>query len=527
MNSESKIRICMRRVFSPDMGDTASAVQTKWVLRAAYLYLALPFVIFALGWMRLYIGIPAALAVCACLYFALRDAPEVSAPRLCRKTAPYLCATVLVIVLIVLFSGIGGFSYQNRDHYWRNAIFETLCRYQWPVRNTWKNGTTVGLIYYIGYWLPAAVFGKCFGVGAGYVFLLLWTILGVLLFTGVLTAYLKKHSLWVLLLFFSFSGMDVLVHLFHGNTGMLFGFAHLEWGASTFQYSSFTTQLYWAFNQALPAWIFTLAILLQKNNRYIVLLLGLMPLCSALPFIGLLPFAVYLMLSRVYSGEDGEPLHGKARWTALCRDTLTVPNILGGGVSGILSALYLFGNARLGGGQNDGGKGLHLVFTEYASVGEFLAAYLPFVILEFLLYWLLLFPYRRHQPMYYLTMAVLLLVPLPALGLGYDFCMRASIPGLLILFLMLAQTLPQMIADCRGAGKWRQRVLTACLAVCLLIGLRTPFNEIARSVRETARGNRFAGTFELMQSKTDENFVQPADNSFFYRYIARGGKGNS
>lgn len=165
-----------------------------------------------------------------------------------------------------VFSGIGGFSYQNDDHYWRNSIFEALVRYRFPVRETWGDGTQVGLIYYIGYWLPAALFGKLFGVGAGYVFLFLWTVLGVLLFSELLMAVFRRHAVSLLIFFFAFSGLDLVVHLVNGNFAALWGVGHLEWGEATFQYSSFVTQLYWTFNQALPAWLFTLALFCRRTT---------------------------------------------------------------------------------------------------------------------------------------------------------------------------------------------------------------------------------------------------------------------
>lgn len=46
-------------------------------------------------------------------------------------------------------------------------------------------------------------------------------------------------------------------------------FMHIEWW-SGFQFSSFTTQLFGGFNQAIYAWVLTLLIMRQKSNRYIV-----------------------------------------------------------------------------------------------------------------------------------------------------------------------------------------------------------------------------------------------------------------
>ena len=494
-----------------------SAIMTPWMLRAVYIYLALPFVIFALGWMRLYISIPAVLIVGYGLYSIMRDTPAYPVPLRGRRTWIHWGVVLLIILLVTVFSGIGRLAYQNDDHIWRNAILEALCDYDWPIYETQEGGTVVSLVYYIGYWLPAALFGKLFGLTAGHVALFLWTVLGLLLFYGIVSAYLRRYSVWVLLLFFAFSGLDIVIHLTNGYFEALSGFKHLEWARFTFQYSSFVTQLYWVFNQALPAWLFTVAILLQKNNRHMVFLLGLMPLCSALPFIGLLPIAACMALTRRYAAAVGSPLSGKARFRAWLRDTFTLPNVLCGGTSGILSVLYLFSSSRVSGMSADGAAGFHLVWSEEYYGGDynhFFWAYISFVFFEFLIYWLLILAYQKKNRLFYVIGGTLLIVPLFAVGLGYDFCMRASIPGLLVLFLLVADTLPRMIAD------WKLPLLIPLL-VCLLIGLRTPFNEVARSIAETAQGNRDAGSFEIMKSTNEENFVQPIENSFFFRYIAK------
>ena len=94
---------------------------------------------------------------------------------------------------------------------------------------------------------------------------------------------------------------------------------------------------------------------------------------------------------------------------------------------------------------------------------------------------------------------------------------------------MVADTLPQMWRDCRSQEKETRvsaRILTGLLCLCLLIGARTPFNEFARSVDQTIRaGNTKRRSFPLMLTQGEENFVQPIQNSFFYRYIAAPGRG--
>ena len=73
----------------------------------------------------------------------------------------------------------------------------------------------------------------------------------------------------------------------------------------------------------------------------------------------------------------------------------------------------------------------------------------------------------------------------------------------------------------RGAKKKNDRVIMALLLCVLIIGSHTPINEFVRSVSETVKGNTDAGTFNLIESETDDNFVAKISDSFFYRFIAK------
>ena len=132
-------------------------------VRLSYVYLALPFAIFSLGWLRLYIGIPVFLLLGYGLWHAMRNAPVIWTPPKGKSTYIRLAAVVGLVILVSVFSGIGALTYQNSDHYWRNSILRALCQYRWPVYETNQAGETVSLVYYIGMWLPAALFGKLFG----------------------------------------------------------------------------------------------------------------------------------------------------------------------------------------------------------------------------------------------------------------------------------------------------------------------------------------------------------------------------
>ena len=145
----------------------------KLLIQSAYLYLALPFAIFSLTWMRLYIGIPAFIILCYGVYSSVSNSPELPTIKRDKKNTATFVYIVLISFFIVYLSGIGKFTFQNTDHYWRNAIQDALCRNNWPVYSKNPAGKTTSLIYYIGFWLPSAIVGKLLGESVGYVFMAL------------------------------------------------------------------------------------------------------------------------------------------------------------------------------------------------------------------------------------------------------------------------------------------------------------------------------------------------------------------
>ncbi len=482
--------------------------KSKFNVILAYIYLAVPFAIFSLTFLRWYISIPIFSAFLFGIFMAVKEAPSVWCPARNKKTFILMLTALAIIFFAVYLSGIGKLVYQNRDHYWRNAIFDTLCKSSWPVYDVSSVGNSVALVYYIGFWLPSALVGKAFGVTAGYCFMALWTVLGIAIFYSLVCSYLKKFSIWPLVLFFMFSGLDILSCYFTGwNMAEITATSHIEWSVAKMQYSSFTTQLFWVFNQAVPTWIFTLLILLQKNNRNIVFLISLSLLSSTLPFMGMLPIVAFLVFTRKY-----EAATTKAKWwKCWFKDTFTLQNVLSGGAVGIISFLYLVSNQRSG---STGESLFTFVANDFGTFSTYLMNYIIFIIFEVLVYLIIIYPYHKKNGLYYVIAVSLLLIPIIKMGPSYDFCMRVSLPSLIVLYLFVTNTLELSLKE----KKWA--VLIPLLAV-LIIGAITPLKEITRATVNTASGNIDAGTFDIMKDETQINFVTKTEDNFFFEYIAK------
>lgn len=512
----------------------------------AYIYLTLPVCIFMLGWLKPIFAIPSVILVVFCLFRILLSIHRSSSLSnklfLSRYSVTKLVIAFIIIIIWVSLSGIGGASFQTSDHYWRNTIFELLVKKTWPVRYEIAtiNGTTIHeLIYYIGFWMPSALIGKVFGLHAGYMFQAVWACIGCFIAYYLICRIFRNVRLWYLFLFVLFSGLDVIgaallnygipTYMYYDGQSIFYPLSstHLEWWC-TFQFSSITTQLFWVFNQALPAWIATLLLIQREDNRYRIFILGCLLLCSPFPLVGLLPFVLYWIVKRQ-------------------KGLFSFENVVGGGISGIVSFLYLRANSAsqihgtnaatlsfpvkyivaaivlliIGGilyyfvRFKNQKKLLYLAGIVLLGIGLAYSVHAGFdfcvkigvlgvfILLEAGVYYVLIFKYQKKEPLYYITFIWLCICPLLTVGSGQDFCMRASVPALLFLYLMVTDTLIQ-------TAKRHSYIYCALICIVLLIGAITPVHEIYRSIRYTI-DYRTSGV-DILSNKVTEEDIMLADN---------------
>ncbi len=548
--------------------------KNKMLTFLIYLYIALPFLIFAGGFLKWYFAVPAVAMLGFALFFAVKASSGIEILESDKYTALRITAGLVIIIAIVLLSGIGDILWQNRDHATRNTLFQVLSEFSWPPRYITDAGNEVGLVYYIGFWLPSALCAKIFGVAFGYIFQIIWAVLGLFLLWYMLCIAHKRIVLYPLVIFLFFGGLDIvgygIIEAFFSNLSRLQigtwvfpqGSAittHIEWWARYFQYSSHTTQLFWVFNQCLPVWLATVLILLEKNNRNMVFIMGLTLISSTLPFIGLIPIFIWCAVC----DHEGDLLHRpftpdvKGSFLSL----FTYQNVVGGGISGIMSFLYLIGNiATAQSSQSTTAqstpsafsvpvffifivvwiaaflclcdlknmKPVKLLYLVPMLPLAYLAAklniykleyYLLFVILEFLVLALLIMPAYRKSSLLFLTVSCLLLIPFFTVGTSIDFCMRASIPLLAVLCLFAIQSLDKYFADNR-------QILATLLCAALMLGALTPVKEIARTVEATAyeistNGKVENNSITVHQVFASRNFTGKTENNVFFETFAK------
>ena len=449
------------------------------LIRCAVAYLVLPPLIFLAGWVRVEVALPCIVLSVISFVLFMRQAPcadgDVSLPghgldgREVRLSAGTLVFLVAALLGWCVLCGQGGFVCQKGDWCARNALFRDLLTHEWPVMYPQVNGA---LCYYIGHWLPAAVVGKSvlhvsdsveLAWRIGNVALVLWTFIGVLIVLSLLAVMWKSSSfhevlsLVVAVLFFG--GLDVVGYLISqglavasGGDFSWAGMTHLDnrW-ARGFEFSSNTTQLSWVFNQCVPGWLATCAVLASRDLRIIGIILAPLVVCAPFPLIGIGLLVVIVSL----------PIVRNLKWRFIKEVSSTV-NILGAVGMAFVPMVYLSSN---------GGSGAIELCRKWTSATPFW--YALFLFLEVGILLMCLDAEDRKNVWCRASCLLLTVLPVIYLGGGRDFGMRATIPSLFVLMIMFMKRL-------RNCRSW-----WACLY--LVVASVGPIGEVASSVSTTFR----------------------------------------
>jgi hypothetical protein len=422
--------------------------------RLAVAYLALPVLIFFLGWFSP--GVGAVLAVL--LVLGLFPAFDGRGARLHLGASwGVVLVSLATAVVWTALGGAGHFVYANTDWLTRDAVLRDLVVSGWPPSYGTVGGVEVILRTPVAYYLPAALLGKMFDLERADFLLFLWTALGIALFLVIALSYARtaRQVVIAIAVIVFFSGMDVFgtdQYFLHRPSLT----QHLEWWAQMFQYSANTTQLFWVPNHALPGWLVAALIFKHWHNPEFLktapIAIAVTALWSPLVTIGLAPFAILIVVHHL---QQRTWRAGLLPWSWL----------------GVVTTFAVIGYYLV---LDTAGIRSGSTVSVVKSFDGFAMLYLKFVLLEFgfiaLAIWLM-----RRNVLIAVSVLILLALPFYMFGPGNDLVMRGSIPALMILCLAAIDVLVRV--------KWNDQLkLVIPLLVCLTFGSITAIHEITRAL---------------------------------------------
>ena len=460
----------------------------KYLIEISVVFLLLPIIIFFLGFLKPYISLPLSVLVIFICYKSFKKKPEDVKENSNKRAIIYYILVSILILVWLGFSGIGNFSFQNDDWDVRNAVMRDLTNYDWPVHyslNTVDEQSgqdvateTVGFVYYFCYWLPAAIFGKLFGLTAGNIFLFIWTFIALMLTVLLINKKINKNSIWAVLVLIFFSGLDILLindKLFSSEIMQnIFTENHLEYAGANLQYSSNTTQLYWVFNQSVMTWLI-IALIIQIKKPETIIFISCLTFCYS-PFatFGVLPIAIFLIIKCLV--EENKI----SKFSSVKQFLLKIGKILISWESLFaLCILIIFGTFYTSSTSTITLRNFNWI-TNGITFVEFLGPYLRFILVNALVYEIVLFWKYKKDPFFWFIVIELLLIPLYRMTPANDFCMRASIGPLFVLTIFVIE----FLADNKN------KILILIMLFLLVIGMATPVHEILRSIHHTFSDDR-------------------------------------
>jgi hypothetical protein len=453
---------------------------------------------------------------------------------------------VLAFVFIAIwlgFSGAGGVGFQNDDYRASNALLNDLITQDWPLTAILDN-TQAPIVYYMAYYLPAAIIGKAFGWMYANMFLFLWTLMGVALafawFWNISRIDFKNRGIkiWILItvIFCLAGGLDHIgAFVFAGSFSS--PTAHIEPWAGYFEYSSNTTLIYWVPQHTIASWLIIGMIVDALYDKYNLKYLGMVistgVIWSPFGIVGAVPYLLFVLF--VYL----QPKHRRYLWNW--------ESIVFNSFSIWIGAIYLL---YLGSNQFRFPIGFIWQFSKnHTDLAIYVLAFwcLEFALLGALTLLLIglgtvfshsmAFPRRDGRKwiilleqefnitplqlfLFLVSVGVLGALPLFKMGIKNDLVMRGSVASLSIFWAFVAK----VVFDVSARVRMKFKLLYALISILLTIGFFTSFNEIARSVMRYHIGPPALSTgLTTVNANENEIVLQRigSEDSIFYRYFGK------
>lgn len=509
------------------LGALVMTARTYYILCMSFLMI--PVLIFCAGYLRPYIGIPLALVFIALLVFAVRGPGYKSSAlkEFIKLPWSYVVICAVLALLISLITGVGEFVYTLQDHVFRRAMLRDLIDYDWPVifdsatqtnpvvreffavhENKWA------FCYYFTYLLPAALIGKFGGMTAGCIALLLWNSMGIFLTFLGMTVFAKRPSYAGPFLYFFFAGLDVIPNVIN----MICHYDWWLWMEGYVPYLCYVanfTELSNVFNQVVPCFLIVLLLMTQPDVRAEGLTAGILFAYSPWATIGILPLAIGALFRKE---------NGAGKGTNAIKNIFTPVNIL----SAVL-ILFLFGSLYT---SNSGGVSFQgLSWTLYDNPLLFIPAYLIFLSLEVLPFYLILRKRHISDPMFAATMLTLVALPVYVVSEMNDFTMRGSMPALFVIQLYLTGLIAEKAAANEVPKEPAKKIKTVLVALVLILmmfpALENLFVIAGNEIKGSPRNSEEVYSFGNIQNEvhlvncTNNYMTEDYEDTLFFKYLAK------
>ena len=449
--------------------------------RLSIVYLALPVVIWLVGWFEWWVGFPLTVLLAGGLWRSL------SGPWRVSLSLPLLAALLVALgwVLATPVSGLWAFPHDMRMTF---SVLLDMGGGEWPTYMTdYLHGDPPLLAYYLGWHMVPGLIGRWLGPAALGWAAPVWTWIGVGLMAAVLTRGLTtvRAALLAMAVLVFFSGADALEHVLrlgpldaaetmlnrlrHGLQGE-WPEQRLDPTAKHLEYQSNTSTLWFGAHHLIPAGLTALVIVRSRRRPELAAVSGLLVVICA--FWSVFTAVGLLALVAAISVADG------------VRPFLRWPNLVAAPALGALIWLYLL--------SNDADPDWGWLRRHYDSAAQMLADLAPLYAAEVALVVLVLWLTDRRvakEPAFIASVALLVVAPWITFRLYYwvqDVMLRLSQPAVAVLTYYAARAvlskLPETRRRCLSPPP-RRRWYAALVAV-LCVGAATP----ALALLSTATG---------------------------------------
>jgi len=444
----------------------------KILLISGILFLVIPIIIQLFFWYNRLISVPCIILLIVGTIFVIKNLKPLNYADYKKIfNRKKIIIFFILIVLLNLLSGAGGIFPQNWDYHGRNAIFRDLIEHSWPVMYDYSGlsaessifGNSALLNYYFAFWLPGALVGKLFGFKIASLFMLVWQTIGVTLFFYYVIRFMRNIKYRYFFIFIAFGGLNVIGHIImnyhYGLPITPIGTTHIDTSMGTFCMSSFVTQLFWVFNQSVPAWIAVMLFLQDKDYRTCGYSFALLVPFGPFPMLGFL----YIIICYILFGKKFDKIINIKR----IKELLSIPNFFA--CISVLPIVFMYT-------LNESKKGMFFIDAfKNENLGDCLLSYFLFVLLEFLLYIIII--NKQNFKKIIMCFAFFVIAPLFYIG-GSDLGNRSTIPLLIVLYLLVVEYLDEI--NKKDKKIWiKQKILIGILIIASI----TNYNEIYRSIK--------------------------------------------